>query len=124
MAIIHGRNLIVSLNGTPIVGARSCEITVNTGEIEISSPSQGAWRDFIVERKEWTVSTSHLVTAGGNRLKTEAAMVGQTVTLRFTEKDTQDILTGEAIVKSWKATGTLGNLAQGAFSCRGKGAVS
>lgn len=62
MEIIHGRNLIVSLNGTPIVGARSCEINVSTGEIEISSPSQGTWRDFIAGRKEWTVSTSHLFT--------------------------------------------------------------
>lgn len=123
MAIIHGRNLIVSLDGTAIVGARSCEINVNCEEIEISSPTQGTWREFLAGRKEWSVSTSHLITASGNRLKTETAMVGQTVTLRFMERDTQDILTGQALVKGWKATGTLGNLSQGSFTFRGTGVL-
>lgn len=123
MAIIHGRNLIITMNGTAIAGARLCDINVSSDEIEISSPTQGSWREFLAGRKEWTVSTSHLIAAGGNRLKTESAMVGQTVTLRFMEKGTEDILTGQAIVKGWKATGTLGHLSQGSFSFRGTGVL-
>lgn len=123
MAIIHGRNLIIMLNDTAIAGARSCEVNVNCEEIETSSPSQGAWREFLAGRKEWTASTSHLLPSGDGHLQSEAAMVGQTVTLRFVERDTEDILTGQAIVKGWKATGTLGNLAQGSFTFRGSGSL-
>jgi hypothetical protein len=33
-------------------------------------------------------------------------------------------LTGSAIVKEWRVTGTLGNLAQGSFQFHGKGALT
>lgn len=35
-----------------------------------------------------------------------------------------EALQGSAIVRNWKVTGTLGNLAQGSFQFQGKGALS
>lgn len=118
MAIIHGRNLIVSLGGRAVAGARSCDVNVSADDIEISTATQGQWRNFIAGRKEWSVTCNMLVQA----VKTNVAMVGQTVTLSFGVRGSStDRVSGTAIIKSWRVTGTVGNLAQGVFSFRGSG---
>ena len=59
--VIHGRDLIVTANGMAIAAAKSCELQVSCDDIEISSPNSGQWREFIADRKEWAVTTNHLV---------------------------------------------------------------
>ena len=59
--VIHGRDLIVTANGMAIAAAKSCELQVSCDDIEISSPTSGQWREFIANRKEWSVTTNHLV---------------------------------------------------------------
>ena len=59
--VIHGRDLIVTANGMAIAAAKSCELQVSCDDIEISSPNSGQWREFIADRKEWSVTTNHLV---------------------------------------------------------------
>lgn len=122
--MIHGRNLIIKVNGTAIAGARSCDINISGEEIEIASATQSKWREFLAGREEWSVTCSHLLPASGTPLKSSAAMVNTTVTIRMESGISGDVLTGQAIVKSWRTTGTLGNLAQGTFSFRGSGPLS
>lgn len=122
--VIHGRNLIIKMDGTAIAGAKSCEITIQGDDIEIASPSTGAWRAFIAGRKEWSVSCGHLIPASGTPLKSNAVMVGTTVTLTMESGLTGDTLTGSAIVKQWKASGAVGNLANGTFSFKGTARLS
>lgn len=124
MAVIHGRNLIIRVDGTAIAGAKSCEINVDGEQIETASASKGPWRTFLAGRKEWSVSCGFLIPASGTPLKSEAAMVNTTVTLTVQSGLSGDTLTGEAIVKAWKASGTIGNLSQGSFQFRGNGALS
>lgn len=124
MAVIHGRNLIIRVDGTAIAGAKSCEINVDGEQIETASPSKGTWRTFLAGRKEWSVSCGFLIPASGTPLKSEAAMVNTTVTLTVQSGLSGDTLTGSAIVKAWKASGTIGNLSQGSFQFRGNGALS
>ena len=59
--VIYGRDLIVTANGMAIAAAKSCELQVSCDDIEISSPNSGQWREFIADRKEWAVTTNHLV---------------------------------------------------------------
>ena len=117
--IIHGKNLILKVNGVAVAGARSCELTVQAEEIEVSSASQGRWREFIAGRKEWTMSCSQLV----SEIENNADMVGQTVSVSFVVKGTSDYLNGVAIVTQWTCTGTIGNLSQGSFRFRGTGDI-
>lgn len=124
MEVIHGRNLIIRVDGTAIAGAKSCEINVDGEQIETASPSKGTWRTFLAGRKEWSVSCGFLIPASGTPLKSEAAMVNTTVTLTVQSGLSGDTLTGSAIVKAWKASGTIGNLSQGSFQFRGNGALS
>lgn len=121
--MIHGRKLIVKVGGTAIAGAKSCELSIKGDQIEVASPTTGTWRDFIAGRKEWSVTCGHLIPASGTPLKSNAAMVNTVVTLTIETDMTGDTLTGQAIVETWKASGTVGNLATGTFQFRGKGAL-
>lgn len=122
--VIHGRKIIVKAGGTAIAGAKSCEIIIDGDQIEVASPTTGTWRDFIAGRKEWSVTCGHLIPASGTPLKSNAAMVNTVVTLTIETDMTGDTLTGQAIVETWKASGTVGNLATGTFQFRGKGALA
>ena len=122
--MIHGRNLIIKVNGKAIAGARSCDINISGEEIEVASATQSKWREFITGREEWSVTCNHLLPASGTPLRSSADMVNTTVTIRMESGRYGDVLTGKAIVKSWRTTGTLGNLAQGTFSFRGSGPLS
>jgi len=121
--VIHGRKIIVKVGGTAIAGAKSCELSIKGDQIEVASPTTGTWRDFIAGRKEWSVTCGHLIPASGTPLKSNAAMVNTVVTLTIETDMTGDTLTGQAIVETWKASGTVGNLATGTFQFRGKGAL-
>ena len=121
--VIHGNKIIVKVGGTAIAGAKSCEISIKGDQIETASPTTGEWRDFIAGRKEWSVTCGHLIPASGTPLKSNAAMVNTVVTLIIETDMTGDTLTGQAIVETWKASGTVGNLATGTFQFRGKGAL-
>lgn len=124
MEVIHGRKLIIKVNGTAIAGARSCDINISGEEIEVANTTKDKWRVFITGREEWSVTCNHLLPASGTPLRSSTAMVNTTVTIRMESGRSGDVLEGQAIVKSWRATGTLGNLAQGTFSFRGSGPLS
>lgn len=123
MAVIHGRHLIIKVNGTAIAGAKSCEINVEGEQLETASPDTGTWRTFLAGRKEWSVTCGYLIPAAGTPLRSEAAMVNTTVTLTMQSGMSGDTLTGSAIVRTWRASGNIGNLAQGSFQFRGNGAL-
>lgn len=105
-----------------VAGAKSCEIDVACDAIEISSPTSGQWREFLAGRKEWSVSLSHLVTAGN--IPTDVAMIGTTVTLVLYERASGLQLSGSALVTSWRTVATVGNLCTGTFTFKGNGALS
>ena len=115
--VIHGRDLIVKVDGVAIAGARSCELNISGEVIETSSPTQGRWHTYIPGRKGWSVTANHLVTA----VTSNAAKVGTVVTLTFGKRDSSEVMTGQAIVTGWRCTATLGNLSQGIFSFQGSG---
>ena len=119
MAIIHGRNLLVLIDGVAVAGARSCELYVEADEIEKSSSTQGQWREHVVGRKSWSVTCSHLV----SEIENSVDMVGEEVMLRFQKRGSNDYVQGYASVKSWKCTGTIPNLSQGSYEFSGNGVL-
>ena len=103
-----------------VAGARSCEVSVDGDQIETSSPNDGAWHHFIAGRKGWSISVGYLMSVG--TVPSEAEMVNTTVTVVVSDGTT--MMQGSAIVKSWKATGNLQNLANGSFVFLGNGPLS
>lgn len=119
-----GRKLIIKLNGVAIAGAKSCEIDIQCDSLEVASDSQQEWREFIKGRKEWSVSCGHLIPATGTPMKSDADMVGTTVTVTMQTGLSGDTLTGQAIVRQWRATAAEGALANGSFAFRGSGPLA
>lgn len=81
--IIHGKDLIIKIDGTAVAGARSCDIHVQDDAIEVSSPESGKYREYIAGRMGWGVTTNHLVKNGNtfNILKMAGKMVSLAMTV-------------------------------------------
>ena len=122
MDAILGKNLIVSVGGTAIAGAKSCRLQISGENIERASATDATdatWREFIAGRKTWTVACDHLLPRTGTPLRSSAAMVNTVVTL--TVGVGQDTLSGSALVKTWEVSGAVGTLAVGSFQFQGSG---
>ena len=78
---INGNDILVLMNGTAVAHARTSEIQVDGEVIEISSPSQGQWREFLAGRKEWALTLGYLVFANTNMQR--LIKVGSTVILKL-----------------------------------------
>lgn len=127
MSTILGNNLIVSLGGQAIFGAKSCTLTVDAGVIPTSSATDGTWEHSEVGRKSWKVQTSHIVlSTGWTSLATNplaaASMVGQKYIMQLSISDvTGATLTGTSICKTFRIAGSVGALASGSFQFEGDG---
>lgn len=71
-----GKNLVVSAGGSILAASKSCTLNIEAESIETSSVTDGQWRHYRPGRKQWTVSTNHLLEAGTWPLTVEAASVG------------------------------------------------
>lgn len=122
--IRHGRDLRITTaaDGVLVALAQSCDISVDSEEIEVASPTNGEWRDYIAGRKSWAVTVGYLVTAGN--VASDLLKTGTTVNLKVKDGDTGTPLTGTAIVKTCKISGSVGNLSKGTFQFRGKGSLT
>lgn len=118
----NGNNVLIYVGGSLVAGTRSDEVQSGCETIEIANPTSGDWRQFIVGRKEWSISQSWLLPAASdlNRL----LQVGTTVTIRILGRGAAKGLTGQAIVKTCKITNTRGNISNGSFAFQGTGALT
>lgn len=128
MAIIQGNDVIIMADGTALAAAKSCSISVTADTIEVSSPMQGTWRQYLTARKQWTLTTSHLVRSypiTDTPIKNMLLRVGKTYTLRISVRGLpDDTLTGTAVCTECKITATRGSLVQGSFSWQGTGQLA
>ena len=124
MAIRKGKDIKITTasDGVLVALAKSCEISIDSDEIEVTSATSGTWKDFIPGRKSWSVNINYLVTAGG--IAADVLKVGTVVNLKIKDGDTGTPLVGSAIVKTCKVSGSRGDLAKGSFSFRGKGTLA
>ena len=104
-----------------MAGTRSDEVQSGCDTIEIANPSSGDWKQFIVGRKEWSISQSWLLPAASDLGR--LLQVGTTVTIRILGRGAAKGLTGTAIVKACKITNTRGNISNGSFAFQGTGAL-
>ena len=96
----NGNNVLIYVEGSLVAGTRSDEVQSGCETIEIANPSSGDWRQFIVGRKEWSISQSWLLPAASDLGR--LLQVGTTVTIRILGRGAAKGLTGTAIVKTCK----------------------
>lgn len=116
----NGNEILVYMNGVAIAHARSAEVSVDGELVEVGSPTQGDWREFLAGRKEWAVQVGYLVME--NSELTKVVQVNQKVQLIINGRsgDTQGLI-GTAFIKTAKQTYTRGTLIQGSFAFKGSG---
>ena len=122
---MNGKNIIICIldetSKTPIAATKSNEWKTYVEDIEVSSPTQGDWVDRIAGRKDWSVTTSYLVTAVSDVKK--CLNVGAKYRICFCENTAgfPVILQGQAMLKECNGIATLANLLQGSFQFVGCG---
>lgn len=121
---INGNNIIITKGGTAIAATKSHEIQSGCELIEISGPTQGSWREYIVGRKEWSINVNYLLLENSRNNVRDVLQVGNSVTLVIKDRDNNYSVTGTAICTTCKQTYTRGNLAVGSFTFKGTGALS
>lgn len=121
---INGNDIIVLSNGTAIAASRSSEINVSCDTIETASPTQGAWRESLANRKSWSVTVSFLILENASVNIRDVLKVGSSYTLIVRDRSNTYSLTGSAICTQCKQTYTRGNIANGSFSFKGTGALT
>lgn len=119
---LNGNIFVVSLGNEPIAGAKSDDIEVSCDTIEVASPSQSDFREFIAGRKDWSVNTNYLVQSSSDLQK--VLNVGTTYSIQFRHESWYDYLQGSAILTKCIIRATEGNLVQGSFSFKGTGALT
>lgn len=125
--MLKGNSIIISRNvndsWVPFAASKSCTIETGAQTIEISSATRGAWRDFIVGRKEWSVSLSFLI-LDGDHAKSSLLAVGTRYFMTIiVDRQQGNRIEGYALLKGCKITATRGSLVQGSFSFVGCGEV-
>lgn len=126
--IVHGRNLIVKLDGVAIAANKSCTISIEGEQVEIASMTSAQWREYIAGRKGWNVTTNHLVTHG--ILLSAADLVNHEVELSFSfcenhlHTDDGATMKGRAIIAQFQSEATIGSLAKGSFRFLGNGELT
>ena len=120
----NGNTILVYKGSTLIAGMKSNDVQVSADLIEISSPTTGAWRQYVTGRKEATITVGYLVTAdtsalgvsGGNGVR-DLLQAGNSFTLKFKLRNAADSngVSGTFILKTVKITSQRGALVQGSF---------
>lgn len=124
MAHIKGNDLIISLNGTAIAAAKSCDIQTGCELKEISSPSSATYRAYKAGRKTWRVTVNFLVNTTGLGVLT-MKNIGTAYTLKayIRNNPVVDSLQGTAILLETHVTGAWGSLMQGSWVFQGSGDI-
>lgn len=100
---------------------RSQDIQTHCDLLERASQQQQSWKEYEPGRAEWAVTVNYLVLA--SERVADLLMVRQKFDVLM-QADGVTILTGTAIMTDVQQTATIGNLAQGAFTLKGTGAIS
>ena len=109
--MIHGRNLIVSLDGVAIAGAKSCRLSISQEFLKACSPTASRTFDKIPTTYDWGVSADCLIPASTLSVSlTDKLIAGTKCMLTFTDGSGQN-RAGWVYVKNCDEAGPIGSLA-------------
>ena len=121
--MIHGRNLIVALDGVAVAGAKSCSLQLSQNFIETCSPDSGRVHEKKPTTYDWSVSVDCLVSNSNLPVSLKDKLIaGTKCLLTFTDGD-GDNRAGFVYVKSCDESGNIGSLATFKASFESTGAL-
>ena len=119
--MIHGRNLIVSIDGTAIAGAKSCSLEISQEFLKVCSPTASRVFDKLPTTYDWSMSVDCLIASSSlPKHLTDLLIKGTKVLLTFSDGSNQ-MRAGYAYVKSCNQTGSVGSIAKFSASFESSG---
>ena len=105
-----GRDLILDYNGTPLAAAKSCKVDTDSDYIEVCSPTDGTWKEYIPTTQEWGASADCLVAEMEDVDKLFDYKKNQTpLSLQFYDTSLMTFYSGRAYIKKLSITGNVGS---------------
>ena len=121
--MIHGRNLIVALDGVPVAGAKSCQFQISQNFIKACSPTEGRTKRKVPTDYDWSMSVDCLIPSSTLSVSlVDKLIAGTRVLLTFTDGSGQN-RAGFAYVKSCDESGSIGSLAKFSASFEADGSL-
>ena len=119
--MILGRNLIVSIDGVPVAGSKSCQFQISQEFLKVCSPTASRVFDKLPTTYDWSMSVDCLIPSSSlPKDLTDLLIKGTKVLLTFTDGSNQ-MRAGYAYVKSCNQTGSVGSLAKFSASFESSG---
>ena len=123
--MLHGRNLIISLDGMPVASSTGCDLQMERDFMEVCGPKDGAWLQYLPTTLGWTVSSDGMLAdMAAVKALHERMVSGQAVALRFYDSTFAVLYKGAAFVKSLSFSGQVGSMAKYSISLQGSGALA
>ena len=123
--MIHGENLILAINGTPLAASKSCSLSKSQSFINISSPTSGRWEACVPKQLSWSMSADCLLgTMDAYNTLNAAWKNGTELTIRFYDTDRNENETGTAYIQNLNLEASNGSLAKMSISLQGSGELS
>lgn len=121
--MVHGENLILSLNGIIVATSKTCEIEFSQELIEAASPVCGADREYVPGKRGWTISAEGLCQTM-NYVGSLQAGIFTPYTVQFYDTDSQIYRKGKCYITSLHVSGSIGKIVTYSVSLQGSGAFS
>ena len=121
--MILGRNLIVSIDGVPVAGSKSCQFQISQNFIQACAPTEGRTKRKIPTDYDWSISVDCLIPSSTLSVSLVDKLIeGTRVLLTFTDGSGQN-RAGFAYVKSCDESGSVGSLAKFSASFEADGSL-
>lgn len=121
--MVHGENLILSLNGIIVATSKTCELEFSQELIEAASPVCGADREYVPGKRGWTISAEGLCQTM-NYIGSLQADISTQYTVQFYDTDSQIYRKGKCYITSLHISGSIGKIVTYSVSLQGSGAFS
>ena len=109
--MILGKNLIVSLDGVAIAGAKSCQLEMTRQFLQTCSPTESQVLDKVPTLYDWSLSCDGLIPASSVTVNLEDKLIsGTKCFITFTD-GSGNRRAGFVYVKSCRQSGSVGSLA-------------
>jgi len=133
LSAVLAKEMIVYIGTDVVAFTTDFDFEVNKETVDITTLSSAGWKAFLVDLKEWKVSSSGLFTRGtegANETGSEellASLIGSDATLTVSVKTgvTGDqYITGSAYLISFKESGSVGDKITYSIELQGTGAFT
>lgn len=124
--MILGKNLILTVGDESrgLAASKSCDLSIDTDFIEVCSPVNGSWKDYLPTINSWSASVDMLVASlSDHKALLKKQNNKEKLMCCFFDTDLQEFYKGYCYIKGLQIKGTIGGLATMGVTLQPTGAL-